>query len=700
MNVQHMSNRNDIWQRAFAERNWLIFAVTEANPETGKTGKYPTMPNGVRYPYRKDDAARFTHAEVQLHLGLPRPENLTSINGDKIIGFETGYLSRPDSVLALADLDNCRDPVTGAVLPWATEILNQTLTYAEASVSGTGVRVAMQRMQGDEQHSSKEANDCGFFADGGRAAVLTFKPLQGYNVQPAPAPALRDAILARRGPIAAGGDVATSEIEATVSPALMAALLNALPNDGPPNGSKKKRGLTYDDWINVALAVCNSLGHAEGWPIFDAWSQKAEKYDAKETAKEWKGLKPDGRLTLGRVHYLVEQANGGTLPPEVARLMQERRLEPHKAIMPTAEAALANLQRTALQPVLQPQVVSGYKGKRTSKQFTDGYEPFDYLLDGVLQTGRIQALTGFTGHAKTTTALHLAIAVARGAQFCGQDTLQGSVYFLAGENHDNTRVQYLAACHAQGIDPAKLPIYWHEGPFNVQQDGWQIIADVTGINDLRLIVGDTHQAFFQGDSDNDNMQMLEAARQWRPLTQQIPSRPTVIIPTHPSGKTADRQNLVPRGGGAFLNEIDGNLTTWKDDMFIRIHWQGKHRGPDFKPMTFELELYKDSKVSDAKGRPLQVPVLTETTDGKVVDREAVARVAELRILAHLSVYPDSSYRKVAEGTSISKSTVERRIKGMIDDKRLKLLGKGVYQVTPKGDAFVQAIRIDDEDIGS
>ncbi|WP_209599401.1 AAA family ATPase [Ruegeria sp. HKCCSP351] len=699
MTVQRMNDPNDIWQRAFAERNWLIFAITEANPETGKTGKYPTLPNSVRYPHTKDAAAQFTQAEVQLQLGLPRPENLTSINGDKIIGFEIGYLSRPDSVLALADLDNCRDPATGAVLPWATEILNQTLTYAEASVSGTGVRVAMQRMQGDEQHSSKEANDCGFFADGGRAAVLTFKPLQGYNVQPAPAPALRDAILARRGPVAAGGDGATSEIEATVSPDLMAAMLNALPNYGPPNGSKNKRGLTYDDWIDVALAVCNSLGHAEGRIMFDAWSQKSEKYDAKETAKQWRTLKPDGRLTLGRVHYLVKQANGGTLPPEVARLMQERHNAPHLAIMPTAEAALANLQRT---PVPQPLGLSGYKGKCSAAQFTDGYEPFDYLLDGVLQTGRVQALTGFTGHAKTTTALHLAIAVARGAQFCGHDTLQGSVYFLAGENHDNTRVQYLAACHAQEIDPAKLPIYWHEGPFNVQQDGWQIIADVAGIDDLRLIIGDTHQAFFQGDSDNDNMQMLEAARQWRPLTQQIPSRPTVIIPTHPSGKTADRQNLVPRGGGAFLNEIDGNLTTWKDpsDPFIRIHWQGKHRGPDFKPMTFELELYNDSKVADAKGRPLQVPVLTETTEGKVTDKEAAGRVAELRILTHLSVYPDSSYRKVAEATSISKSTVERRIKAMIADKRLKSLGTGVYQVTPKGDAFVQAIHIDDEDIGS
>ncbi len=690
MNVTQMSNAADIWQRAYAERNWMMFTVHEQ--EGKKAGKFPTMPSGPTYPHTREAAASFTHAEVQQHLATMQPNGRVTCYDDKILGFEFGYLARPDSVLDFADLDNCRDPVTGNISPWALEIMNAGRTYAEESVSGTGVRIVMLRQEGDDQHSSAEQNDCGFFADGKKGVVLTFKPIQGYNIPPAAAPAVRDAVLARRGPMGGDGSHVTSEIEGDVPADLMAAMLDALPNDGPPNDAGK-RGLGYDDWINVALAVCNSMGHEAGWPLFDAWSQKAEKYNAKETAKKWRGLKPDGRLTFGRVTYLVKQANDGQYPPEAARLMHLRHLAPHLALLPPAHVALAAARAL---PQQSPSGLSGYKGKRSAAQFSAGYQPFDYLLDGVIQTARVQSLTGFTGHAKTTTALHLAIAIARGSQFCGHDTLQGSVYFLAGENHDNTRVQYLAACHAQGIDPNSLPIYWHEGPFNVQQQGQQVIADVAGINDLRLIVGDTHQAFFQGDSDNDNMQMLQAARQWRPLTQQIPSRPTVIIPTHPSGKTADRQNLVPRGGGAFLNEIDGNLTTWKDDMFIRLHWQGKHRGPDFKPMTMELELYSDIKVSDAKGRPLSVPVLVETSEGKVRDREAATRLVEMRILEWLSTYPDSTHRKVAEGTSITETTAYRRIVAMINDKRLRKLGQGVYQVTAKGEAFTQAIRIDGE----
>src|SRR5262249_35663520 len=40
------------------------------------------------------------------------------------------------------DLDHCRDPVTGAIEPWAQEYLDQFPdAYAEVTVSGTGLRI-------------------------------------------------------------------------------------------------------------------------------------------------------------------------------------------------------------------------------------------------------------------------------------------------------------------------------------------------------------------------------------------------------------------------------------------------------------------------------------------------------------------------------------------------------------------------------
>jgi hypothetical protein len=78
-------------------------------------------------------------------------------------------------------------------------------------------------------------------------------------------------------------------------------------------------------------------------------------------------------------------------------------------------------------------------------------------------------------------------------------------------------------------------------------------------------------------------------------------QPTVLIGCHPA-KHASDDLLLPRGGGAFLNEVDGNLTGANDNMVTKVHWCGKIRGPDFEPMYFTLDVVTSEKVKDAKGR--------------------------------------------------------------------------------------------------
>lgn len=52
-----------------------------------------------------------------------------------------GFVFGPDDPFAGIDLDNCIDPATGEVKPWARAILDQLGSYAEVSPSGTGVKV-------------------------------------------------------------------------------------------------------------------------------------------------------------------------------------------------------------------------------------------------------------------------------------------------------------------------------------------------------------------------------------------------------------------------------------------------------------------------------------------------------------------------------------------------------------------------------
>ncbi len=55
-----------------------------------------------------------------------------------------GFMLSPDDDLTGIDLDDCRDPATGVLEPWAAEVIALAETYAEVSPSGTGVRMFAQ----------------------------------------------------------------------------------------------------------------------------------------------------------------------------------------------------------------------------------------------------------------------------------------------------------------------------------------------------------------------------------------------------------------------------------------------------------------------------------------------------------------------------------------------------------------------------
>jgi len=55
----------------------------------------------------------------------------------------------------------------------------------------------------------------------------------------------------------------------------------------------------------------------------------------------------------------------------------------------------------------------------------------------------------------------------------------------------------------------------------------------------------------------------------RSLTE-LQGGPTVLVLCHPT-KNATADNLIPRGGGSFIAEIDGNLCARKSDSAVELH---------------------------------------------------------------------------------------------------------------------------------
>src|SRR6202034_4946890 len=91
------------------------------------------------------------------------------------------------------------------------------------------------------------------------------------------------------------------------------------------------------------------------------------------------------------------------------------------------------------------------------------------------------------------------------------------------------------------------------------------------------------------------------------LLTQLPGKPTVLVSEHPV-KNAAEDNLLPYGGGAIFNEIDGNLTLWFDDGHVKLDWN-KVRGPHFRPRFFVTQLCPSPDVVDDEGAMIMLPVM-------------------------------------------------------------------------------------------
>jgi hypothetical protein len=286
----------------------------------------------------------------------------------------------------------------------------------------------------------------------------------------------------------------------------------------------------------------------------------------------------------------------------------------------------------------------------TSAEFVAGFVPPDYLIDGLLQKRYIYSMTAPTGRGKTSIVLTMALFVAFGWLLAGRETEKGKVLYFAGENPDDVRMRWIKLCEEYDIDPNVVDVCFLAGkpPLSDTMVRNQIVTEAIKLGPFDLIIVDTSAAYFEGDNENDNVQAGAHARMLRSLGQ-LPGGPTVLVTCHPT-KNADSDNLLPRGGGAFLNEVDGNLIVSGEtgSMAVEVHWHGKFRGVDFAPMPFELIKATSENLVDKKGRKIWTvfarPITAEQQE--VIDTEVQDR--HNRLLRLMLEKPGLSLAKLAE----------------------------------------------------
>lgn len=317
-------------------------------------------------------------------------------------------------------------------------------------------------------------------------------------------------------------------------------------------------------------------------------------------------------------------------------------------------------------------------------------QPPDYLVDGLIMRGLTYTLTGNTGHGKTLLALLLAIRVACGEWFAGRACRRGKVVFFAAENPDNVRIQFYSMCRDMGISPDSVDIHWHAGPFSLAESRAAVIAELATHDDVALCVFDSLQAFFEGDDDNQNMAMLNLALDFRDVTAEHPNRPASLIIAHPT-KKAGHDNLLPRGGSAITNELDGNLTCWAEGGIVELHNQGKFRGVPFDPIKFEMVVVKPEGLLDARGNQMACTVIKPLGEEKEAEMRRQAGSREIAALEAIEANPAVTQHELAAHLGISRTST-RRIIASLSSKRWIRDYSGRKKVMAEGQKALELAR--------
>lgn len=332
-------------------------------------------------------------------------------------------------------------------------------------------------------------------------------------------------------------------------------------------------------------------------------------------------------------------------------------------------------------------------------EFISHYEAPDPVLDAIAATGRgrVVAVTGRTHHGKTTILTLAQVCIAQGFPFAGRPTLRGRVLAFCGENPDDFRLHLLATLLHLGADPQAVrdivvvPGRFHIGECTAEAERRVAAMDGDGV---RAVFVDTSASYFQGDSDLDNVAMYAHASDLRGLTR-LPGRPLVVAACHPK-LGVQRDGLVPRGGGAFLNEIDANLTVWKPEGSdtCELHWHEKLRAPSFDPITFEFRPVRlPERFNDRLGHPVYSVAAELVGVSRVEQLEDEQEASNVAVLRALVAKPDASQADIARALGWfmnSGDPYKMRVRRAQDILRARKLVGENNEPTPAGRNFVKA----------
>lgn len=388
------------------------------------------------------------------------------------------------------DLDNCRDPVSGAIEPEARAVVDaaaQAGCFTEVSVSGTGLHVvgfgdSVPTIKDErvEQYTSGR-----FMALGrevlhqGNDALPSVKPLQHL---------LAPLLPAAKGPFDADrfkpGPVDMEAVERLIGEELANPKPMALSTDtrGAPKAWAKDLpvaiaclyridpDVVYPEWIKVGMALHDASGGcAQGLSLWDAWSAHGSKYKHDECSRMWHGFKLGGGVTMGTLVHMA----GGLPQPNLDGLRDvlAPKLEPPTPVAQAAAELTGEVERADPVPLdwaLLP----------------EDPEPVRFLIPGWLPDGVVTLFAAHGGTGKSYLSLYIALCLAT-----GRNPLV-PMELLNPEPVERVRVYLYSAEDSMAVLQFRLRRYMRMlGIRPGELEGWLKVVDATESDNVLFTAG-------------------------------------------------------------------------------------------------------------------------------------------------------------------------------------------------------------------
>ena len=433
----------------------------------------------------------------------------------------------------------------------------------------------------------------------------------------------------------------------------------------------------YDVWVQAGMALKSVPG---GFALWDAWSQKSDKYDRDVMQAKWDSFSTEG-VTYRSIFYRAKMA-GWYNPAIIER--QGASLDDFEAIETIADGEHPLEQEWSGDSARYP----------------------TYLIDGVL-CAELSLLAAYPGTGKTTALAQLALIVAGFIEVEGLSVdAYRNVVFIS--EHPEQVAQILEAAYRH----YKLPGHYSDRIRLVSavrmpagaivQASWADMAVTHTINGvtadlLPWVILDTQAAVIELMDENDNTEASKVVSEIKQGLIRKGYPVTICAHTSKAHKHGRAEDMTARGASAWEGDVMQVLYLSKDKegtRFIEVE-APKHRF-SVKVHSLQIQIHRDiMEMVDMWGRTreekvywvdlipldgdqrMEIAELADIEAEEAEERRSAMRREQMRDeIISFVIDREPNMRELREGVSGRNATISELVNEMIAEEKMKKVKDG------------------------